>query len=131
MIYLLQFVICIIFIELFFLLRLSNTIKSTFSLSRRAFDVISSKELGDEQKEVLIRQASLQMLKVTFLFIAKFLAIALGLYLVYLLLAAILPHSEAEFVASLYSINVIIALTLVAFIYVRLRNVIIQRLQSR
>lgn len=130
MIYIALFAICTLFIELFILLRLNDTIKSVFDLSQQAVGVVTSKQLNDNEKEVIIRQTSLEMFKVTFIFIFKFVAIVLILYLAYLLLAEILSFSEATFVESLYSIKVIILLTLVAIVYLRLRNVVVQRLLS-
>lgn len=128
MIYAVLLVISFLFIEFFVLLRMRETALSIVTLSHRAMGVVFSKELSDAQKEVMIRQASFEMLKTTFKFVIKFMSIVLGLYLAYLLLAKILPFSEAAFVESIYSVKVIILVTLVAMTYVWLRNVIIQRL---
>ncbi len=130
MIYASLSVICVLFVELSILLKLNDAVKSLFSLSRQAFGVITSKELSDLEKEVMIRQAFLDVLKVTSVFIFKFVVILLVLYSAYLLFAIVLPFSEQAFVDSLYSIEVIVLLTLVAVVYFWLRNVIVQRLLS-
>ena len=128
MIYAVLLLISFLFIEFFVLLRMRKTALSIVTLSQRAIGVVFSKDLSDDQKEVLIRQASVEMFKTTFKFFIKLISIVLGLYLAYMLLAKVLPFSETAFVESLYSVKVIILVTLAAMAYVWLRNVIFQRL---
>jgi hypothetical protein len=122
--------ICVLFVELSVLLRLFDTVKSLFSLSWQAVGIVYSKEFSDHEKEVMVRQASLDVLKATSILIFKFVAVILGLYFTYLLLAWVLMFSETEFVNSLYSIKAIVLCVLVAVVYFRLRNVFVQRLLS-
>jgi hypothetical protein len=124
-------IICVLFIELAVLLGLGDTVKSLLNLFREVADVVFSKELGDIEKEVMIRQASLDVLKATSTLIFKFVAVILALYFTYLLLAGILMFSETEFMDSLYSIKAIFLCLLVTVVYVRLRNVVVRRLLTR
>ncbi len=130
MIYIALSVICVLFVELSIQLGLSDTIKKLLGLTWHAVGVLFSQEYSDPKKEVMIRQASLDLYKVTSVFIAKFTAVLLGIYFAYLLFAQILQLSEGEFIASLYSVKVILLLTLVSVVYVRLRHVVVQRLLS-
>ena len=71
------------------------------------------------------------MFKITLVFLVKITFILLALYGLYILLSSVLPLSEDRLIEVSFLPQTIIALILLGFLYIRLRSVIIRRLQSR
>ena len=126
MIYVFLLATCIVFIELFFVLDLRRETKDIVARSRAAVQIVMSAELDDDRKETLVRRASIEMFKVTFLFSLKFLLIALALYSMYWLVVMVFPELRDPILGSIVSPIVIIGLTLVAAAYVWARNVLLK-----
>ena len=94
--------------------------------SRAAMRVVMSAELDDDEKEALVRRASLEMFKATFLFSLKFLLIVVVLYTMYWLIVTVFPELRDPILGSIVSPIVIIVLTLAAAAYVWARNVLLK-----
>ena len=120
----------VVFVELFLGLRLLNEVGSIFRLSKEASGVLTSKELSDDEKEVRIRGASLNIFKATAMFIVKFAVIAAALAALYFALIQVLPERRAELDEGLTSWFGIVFVTVAMLIYVRIRNVAGRKLQS-
>ena len=113
----------IICIEAFFFLRLDTQARGVFALASDALAVLTDGRLSDEQKESCARRAARLMTTVAVL---KLAAIAGALYALFLGAAWAHPPSAARFVAALTSPIILVAVTLVAFAYVWVRNAILQ-----
>ncbi len=126
MIYLFLLGSCIVFIEMFIVLDLKREAMSFVARSRAAMRVVMSAELDDDEKEALVRRASIEMFKATFLFSLKFLFIVLVLYTMYWLIVTVFPELRDPILGSIVSPIVIIVLTLAAAAYVWARNVLLK-----
>jgi hypothetical protein len=124
MLYVYLGVSCIAFVELFIALDILHESRSLISRTHEAMRVVMSTELDDDQKEVFMRRASLEMFKSTGLFLGKFLVIAAALYAVYVAAVAVFPDLRPQILASLASPASMVGLTAFAFVYVWARNVI-------
>jgi hypothetical protein len=91
-------------------------------LSKEALDVLRSSTLEDDEKEVIMRRSSLAILKVTSLFAAKFLLIFLILYIIYFLSIQLFMVSEEDFIGSMLSPLIILAMAIVSMFYIWIRN---------
>jgi hypothetical protein len=131
MIYITLLSLSVLFIELFILLDINDTIGSVFRISRDAYSIMKSSELDENEKERFVRRSSLDMFKITLVFLVKITFILLALYGLYILLSSVLPLSEDRLIEVSFLPQTIIALILLSFLYIRLRSVIIRRLQSR
>ena len=68
MIYVFLLASCIVFIELFIVLDLKKEAMDMVARSHAAMRVMMSAEYDDDEKETLVRRASINMLKATFFF---------------------------------------------------------------
>ena len=130
MIYIALFFLSVVFIELFILLGINDSVKSVLRISRDAYSVIMSVELDENEKEQSIRRASLDMFKITLVFLAKFIIVLPALYILYLVLSSLFSLSEERLIEVSFLPQTILALIFIGFLYIRLRSVIIRRLQS-
>lgn len=121
---------CILFIELFIRLKMRDRIDRIFKVSREAAKIITSKELSDRQKEVLVRRSSMTLLKSTLTFSSLFLFMAMAVFGVRLAFICFSPGMKAHLDQSMLSPVVMVLLTISAVIYVWLRGAIERRLQS-
>lgn len=128
MVYILIYLLCILFIELFILFDINSNIKSVLHLSREAFKIIVSKELTDEEKEKLVRNSSLEIFKTTLLFITKVMLVFLVLFVVYKVLLISFSLSEDRFIEVSFFLHTIVSLTVMGVLYSWLRSVVIRRL---
>ena len=131
MIYVALLLLSVLFIELFVLFDINGTVRSVLRISRDAYSVMMSSDLGDDEKERFVRRSALDMFKITLVFLVKITFILLALYGLYILLSSVLPLSEDRLIEVSFLPQTIIALILLSFLYIRLRSVIIRRLQSR
>ena len=130
MIYLVLFPFCIILFELFALLKTSRDATAIITRSREAMRVLMSSELGDDDKEVLMRRGSADIFKATLRFALKFLSIGVVLYLLFLLTVTLFPDLKQAMFESLYSPVIIAILTFGTLCYAWLRKAILSLLRS-
>jgi hypothetical protein len=130
MIYLVLFPFCIILFELFALLKTSRDATAIITRSREAMRVLMSSELGDDDKEVLMRRGSADIFKATLRFALKFLSIGVVLYLLFLLTVTLFPDLKQAMFESLYSPVVIAILTFGTLCYAWLRKAVLSLLRS-
>lgn len=128
MMYLVLFIYAIIFIELFILLKIIPDAQGVLALSSKSIEVMKSNEMSDREKEAFMRTNSLTMMKATFKFIGKFLLIIVALVVANYIVELISAELAAQVMASFTSLRVIIIVTVVAMIYVWIRNVISKKL---
>ena len=126
MIYVFLLASCIVFIELFIVLDLRREATSIVTRSHAGMRVLTSADLDDDEKEALVRRASVDLFKATLLFSLKFLMIALALYIMFWLAVALFPDLRNPILESIASPTIIIGLTLAAAAYVWARNVLLK-----
>jgi hypothetical protein len=122
MVYLLLFPLCLAFVEMFILLKVMEDTQSILVLSRQAVDVLVSKEMSDDKKEVFMRKRSLALFKATFCFTLKFLAIFAVLFAVYFAVNRFFPPYGRIMADGMYSVRVLAVLTAGTMVYVWIRN---------
>lgn len=115
----------LIFVEAFFFLRLDRQARAVLGIARDSMSVLADARFSDADKEACARRASRLVLKATAVMVLKLAAIAAVLYAVFLGITWIHPSSAAGLLAALASPLVILAVTLVAFGYVWMRNAIL------
>jgi hypothetical protein len=130
MIYAVLFPFCIALFELFSLLKIGRDAMAIITRSQEAMRVLMSSELGDDDKEVLMRRGSADIFKATLRFALKFLAIGVVLYLLFLLTVTLLPDLKQPMLESLYSPVVIVVLTVGTMCYAWVRRAIVSRLRG-
>ena len=116
----------IICIEAFFFLRLDKQVRGVLAIANDALSVLGDGRLPDEQKESCARRAARLILKMTTAAVLKLAAIAGALYALFLGAAWAQPSSAAGILAALTSPAVLVAVTLVAFGYVWMRNALLR-----
>jgi len=131
MIYIALLLLSVLFIELFILFDINDSIRSVLRISRDAYSTVMSSELDDNEKELFVRRSSLAMFKITLAFLLKIMFVLLALYVFYILFSFLFSFSGEELIKVSLLPQTIIALILLSFLYIRLRSVIIRRLQSR
>jgi zona occludens toxin (predicted ATPase) len=124
--FLLIVILCITFVELVLLLNLRQLMIDTLALSKEAVSVLTSTTLTDDEKETQVRQSSLNMFKLTFFFIVKFLGIVIVLYGIFFIFAKLSLIDESTFMSLVLSPAALIAMTIGSMIYVWGRYVIIK-----
>ena len=130
MIYAVLFPFCIALFELFALLKIGRDATAIITRSREGMRVLMSSELGDDDKEVLMRRGSADIFKATLRFALKFLAIGVALYLLFLLTVTLFPDLKQALLESLYSPVVIAVLTVGTMCYAWVRRTIVSHLRS-
>jgi hypothetical protein len=130
MIYAVLFPFCIVLFELFALLKIGGDAMAIITRSQEAMRVLVSSELGDDDKEVLMRRGSADIFKATLRFALKFLAIGVVLYLLFLLTVTLFPGLKQPMLESLYSPVAIAVLTVGTMCYAWVRRAIVSRLRS-
>jgi len=130
MIYAVLFTLCIALFELFALLNIGRDAMAIVTRSQEAMRVLMSAEFADDDKEVLMRRASADIFMATLRFALKFLAIAVVLYLLFLLTVTLSPALKQPLLESLYSPVVIAALTVATMCYAWVRRAVVSRLRS-
>ena len=130
MIYAVLFSFCIVLFELFALLKIGRDAMAIIARSQEAMRALMSSELGDDDKEVLMRRGSADIFKATLRFALKFLAIGVVLYLLFLLTVTFFPDLKQAMLESLYSPVVIAVLTIGTLCYAWVRRAIVSRLRS-
>jgi len=131
MIYITLLLLSVLLIELFVLLDITHSVRSVLRISRDAYSTMMSSELDENVKEQFVRRSSLDMFKITLLFLVKITFVLLVLYVLYMILSSLFSLSEDRLIEVSFLPQTIIALIIFGFLYIRLRNVIIRRLQSR
>mgnify|MGYP001382637183 FL=1 len=126
--YFLLGLLSVVCVELFFILRLPEKIAAMARVSRDSIGVLVSSELSDTQKEIAARKGSLDLLKATFVFSARFSLICVVVYLAYLLAAELLPDQRVELLRILASPIGLVTLTVATACYVWVRNAVLQKL---
>jgi Sulfotransferase family len=122
MVFLFLFPLCLIFVEMFILLKVMENTQSIFLLSRQALGVLVSKEISDDEKEVFMRKRSLALFKVTIFFTFKFLSIFAFLFAVYFIVNYFSPSYGKIMSDGLYSMRIVAVLTAGTMLYVWIRN---------
>jgi hypothetical protein len=117
-----------LFIELFILFKINDSVKSMLQVSRDAYSIIMSTELDEDEKERSIRRASLEIFKITLTFFVKFMIVLLALYVLYEILSSLFSLSAEQLIEVSFLPQTILLLILIGFLYIRLRSVIIRRL---
>jgi len=130
MIYVVLFPFCIFLFELFVRLNVGRDAMAIITRSQESMRVLTSSELGDDDKEVLMRRGSADIFKATLRFALKFLAIGVLLYLLFLLTVTLFPDLKRALLESLFSPIVIAVLTLGTMCYAWARKAILSRLRS-
>ena len=128
MVYFLLIVISIVFVELFIALNILPDAQGVLKLSSESVNVMKSKEMSDDEKEVFMRKNSLTMLIATLKFAGKFISIFIVLYILLFVLDNLEPELATSVSESFYSVNIMITLTVVTLLYVWIRNVIRRKL---
>ena len=118
----------IVFVELFIFLNIRASAIAIVAQSRDSMAVLTSREMSDEEKEPLVRRASLNIFVATLVFLVKFLFIAAALFGIYWALVAIFPELHNQIVTSLVSPIVVLVLTVIALLYAWVRNVVLEKL---
>lgn len=126
MVYAVLFPFCIALFELFALLQIGRDAMAIITRSQEAMRVLMS-ELGDDDKEVLMRRGSADIFKATLRFALKFVAIGGVLYLLFMLTVTALPDLKQVLLESLYSPVVIAVLTVATLCYAWVRRAIVSR----
>jgi hypothetical protein len=127
MIYAPLVLLCIVFCELFTLLRIGRDALGIVMRSQEAVKVLAASDIADDEKEVLMRRASADMFKLTLRFAAKLVAIALALYLLFELSVLLAPEREGAMIEALFSPIVIVILTITTILYAWARRAILVR----
>jgi len=130
MIYITLLLLSVLFIEMFILLDINDSIQSVFRISHDAYAIIMSAELDETDKERRIRSSALEMLKITLVFVLKFASILLAMYILYIVMSSMFSLSEDLLIEVSLLPQTIIVLILISFLYIRLRSVIIKRIHS-
>lgn len=128
MMYLVLLIYAVIFVELFILFKIIQDAQGVLALSSKSVEVMKSSEMSDREKETFMRTNSLTMMKATFKFIGKFFLIILALVAANYIVELISTELAAKVVASFTSLIDIIIVTVVAMLYVWIRNVISKKL---
>ena len=131
MIYITLLLLSVLFIELFVLVDITHSVKSVLRISRDAYSTMMSSELDEKEKEKFVRRSSLDMFKITLVVLVKITFILMALYVLYIILSSMFSLSEDRLIEVSFLPQTILALILFGFLYIRLRSVIIRRLQSR
>ncbi|MGB0496080.1 MAG: hypothetical protein ACPGJI_06970 [Kangiellaceae bacterium] len=118
----------IIFVELFIFLKIIADAQSVLSLSSKSVKVMQSKKMSDKEKEKFMRTNSVTMLSTTFKFIGKFILIILILFGLFWAISQYDSERAMQIEADLYSIKIILGLTIATLAYVWIRNVIRRKL---
>lgn len=126
MIYASLAIFCVVFVELFLFLDIRKDVARLASTAQESLRVLASAKMTDDEKEALVRRASLDLFKATGLFTVKVIAIVAVLYLVYSLFIVALPDLEPELLQSFVSPLAILITSIVAMGYAWLRNVILK-----
>ena len=127
MVYAPLLLLCIVFFELFMLLRIGRDALGIVTRSQEAMRLLTSAELGDDEKEVAMRRASADMFKLTLRFAAKLLGIALVLYLLFELSVVFSPERKQAMLEGLFSPVVIAILTAATIFYGWARRALLVR----
>jgi hypothetical protein len=130
MIYLPLLLLAIALFELFAWLRMTQDAKAIIARSQEAMRVLQSTQMGDDEKEVFMRQASLESFKATFRFALKFLLAGGVLYALYRLTITFFPHLEEPLLESFVSPVALVGVTLAVMVYARARKTIFARRQA-
>ena len=128
MIYALLFLMCVVFVELVILMDMREHLKSTMILSKEALAILTSSVIEDDQKEIFMRRRSLEILKTTAIFTAKFFLIFLILYILYVLTVQFSPVSKKAFIDTMLSLRALFTMTVTALFYIWMRNAVCKRL---
>lgn len=120
--------LCILFVEAFIRLGLHKEAGAVLSGSRDGLGILTAAELGDDDKERLVRRASLEILRTTGLLALKLALLASLLYAAYRGFVAAFPSIEAPMAQSLVSLPGLVALTAASAGYAWLRHVARQQL---
>ena len=124
MVYAVLFPFCIVFFELFALLKVGRDAMAIITRSQEAMRVLMYSELADDDKEVLMRRGSVEIFKATLRFALKFVATGAVLYLLFMLTVTLLPDLQQALLESLYSPVVIAGLTVATLCYAWVRRAI-------
>lgn len=128
MIYAPLFIFCIVFFELFVLLRIGNDAMAIFARSQEAMRVLLSPDIADDEKESLMRRGSAEVFKATLQFAGKCLVVGLVLYLLFQSTATLFPDLKEAMLESFFSPVVIAVLTAGTLCYGWARKAILARL---
>jgi hypothetical protein len=127
-VYLLLVTLSILLFELATLLRMTGDAKEIVRRSLESMRVLSSPELGDEEKEAVTRRAAVGISKATTYFGAKLLLICVLLYSLFLMAVAQFPDLRGETLGSLFSPAKMAILTAAIVGYVWARKAVLTRL---
>lgn len=125
--YLVLFGLCIVFLELFIRLSVARDAMGILAASRDAMRVMSSPGLSDDEKEAHVRGGSLSIMKATLRMTGKLLAIGIVLYVLYRVVALVLPATGRAIPAMLIEPVPIVVLTAVTLGYAWARARVIDR----
>jgi hypothetical protein len=126
--YVLPFLFCVVFIELFLFLDLRKEAVAIVARSREAMRVVVAKGMSDDDKEAFMRRESLAMFKATALLTLKLLGMGAVLYAIFLGTVAVMPDLEQSLLDSFVSPSSIALMTIGTVLYAWARNAILKQL---
>jgi cytochrome c biogenesis protein CcdA len=115
-------------LELFLALKVPARIAEMARVARDSVRVLASASLSDAEKEIAARQGSLELMRATLAFLARFLLVCLVGYAGYLLVVRFLPQERDPIHRLLVSPMGLVALTIAVAGYLRLRHAVRQQL---
>ena len=121
MIYVSFLVLCILFVEIFWLLGVMANAREIISCSKSALATISSPNLDDRQKETAARENSHTILKQSFLVLVKLAIISVALASSVFAFIQFNWVSQKEFVQTAFSLPTFASLTIFTAIYAKVR----------
>jgi len=125
--YLVLFGLCIVFFELFIRSNVVGDAMRILAASRDAMRVMRSPGLSDDEKEAHVRSGSLSIMKATLRMTGKLVAIGALLYLLYRIVAIVLPATGRVIPAMLIEPVPIVVLTAVTLGYAWVRARVVDR----
>lgn len=126
--YLLLSCLSIVFFELFLWLRMSRDAAQIVTCSSDSAHILISAEMGDDEKEAVIRRRSMEIFKATRRLAGKLLLTCLILYLLFQMLTLDHPDFRKVSLSSLFSPVAIAAVTVAIVCYTWLRKTVLARL---
>ena len=126
--FLLLIVLSIVLFEIFVLLRMSKDAAAILAHSVASMRILASSEIKDDEKEVLTRRGSIEILKATTYLGAKLLLSGFLLYAFFMLITSRIPSQRREVLESFFSPATIVVLTGIVMCYGWLRKVLLKTL---
>lgn len=127
MTYALLLLLSVVLFELFLLLKMGRNAQAILTRSQSAMRVLHSPELADEEKELVMRRESIEILKATVLLAGKLFLAGGVLFTLFQLIVAIFPDLREPLLGSLISPSVIAILTVAVVGYAWGRKALLRK----